>query len=264
MSRKKIRCITLPLVCIAGFATMTHGTIDRSRAVGLPALSRAQIQQTLDQGVDLGKINATPGLHVVPLNESWSTPGQAEVERKQIDQQRSRGFYLAEAGEVVDVRARMKAAATERGKLPRHDKAFRSLKDVRKDLLVNPAELGTSELSSATLMEVRLGGSYVNGKWTGVARTFEVPGLGLIVLNETDHAAGKESVTLIQEWMNIDVNGQSGTAKTARDASGRTLVTVGWVNERKIYSMRLQPLHPETHEANQARLLEIARKLVEA
>ncbi|MDQ0009840.1 hypothetical protein J2T07_002030 [Luteibacter jiangsuensis] len=263
MTHKKIRYVTLPLVCVAGFATMAHGTADTSRDVRLPALSRAQVQQTLEQGVDISKVNTAPGLHVVPLSESWSTPDQAEIERKQIEQQRSRGFYSAEAGEVVDVRGRMKAAATERGKMPRHDRAFRSLNDVRKDLLVNPAELGTSELSSATLMEVRLGGSYVNGKWTGLARTFEVPGLGLIVLNETDHAAGNESVTLIREWMNIDVNGQSGTTKTARDASGRTLVTVGWVNERKIYSMRLQPLHPEAHEANQARLLEIARNLIE-
>lgn len=263
MTLKKIGYIALPLVCAAGLATMAHGTVDRSPDVRLPTFSRAQIQQSLEQGVDISKVNPAPGLHIVPLSESWSTADQTEVERKQIEQQRSRGFYSAEAGEVVDVRGRMKAAATERGKIPRHDRAFRSLKDVRKDLLVNPVALGTSELSSATLTEVRLGGSYVNGKWTGLARTFEVLDFGLIVLNETDHAAGKESVTLIQEWMNIDVNGQSGTAKTARDVSGRTLVTVGWVNERKIYSMRLQPLHPEAHEANQARLLEIARKLVE-
>ncbi|KAF1004877.1 MAG: hypothetical protein GAK28_03711 [Luteibacter sp.] len=68
---------------------------------------------------------------------------------------------------------------------------------------------------------------------------------------------------MIKEWVNIEVNGQPGTAKTARDASGRTLVTVGWANTRKLYSLQLQPLHPEVHAANQAKLLEIARKLIE-
>lgn len=158
----------------------------------------------------------------------------------------------------------MKAAANQRGYIPRHDRAFRKLSDIQDDLRVTPIGLGTSELSSATLMEIRLGGNHLDGKWTGVSRTFEVPDLGLVVLEENDHAASKDSVTVIQEWVNTDVNGYEGTVKTARDRSGRSLVRVGWANQRKLYSLELQPNRPEAIERNQARLLDIARKLVES
>lgn len=252
----------LSFACVAGYATLAHAHPDESPHMILPTLSRAQVQKAHDEGVDLGKINPAPGLHIVPLNESWSTPEHADVERKQIEQQHSGGFYSAEIGEFSNMRVAT-TAATEHGHVPRHDRAFASLTEVKHDLLVKPIGLGSSDLSTASLLDVRLGGSHVRGKWTGVARSFDVPELGLVILNETDHAAGKESVTMIKEWVNIEVNGQPGTAKTARDASGRTLVTVGWANTRKLYSLQLQPLHPEAHAANQAKLLEIARKLIE-
>lgn len=203
-----------------------------------------------------------PGLHIVPLSESWSMIGHADFERRQIEQQHHRGFYSTEVGEIANARAT--TASTEHGHVPRHDRAFASLTEVKHDLLVKPIWLGASDLSTASLLDVRLGGSHVGGKWTGLARSFDVPELGLVILNETDHAAGKESVTMIKEWVNIEVNGQPGTARTARDASGRTLVTIGWANERKLYSLQLQPLHPEARAENQARLLDIARKLVES
>lgn len=248
----RILAVIVVVAAVAG-ASATIKVL--SRANGIPG--------TIDEGVYLGKINPAPGLHIVPLSQSWSTAGHADIERKQIEQQRSQGFYSAEVGEVANTPA-AKRATTMQGHVPGHDRAFFSVAEVRDDLLVEPVDLGSSELSAANLLEVRFGGSHVRGKWTGLGRSFDVPELGVVILNETDHAAGKESVTMIKEWVNIEVNGQPGTARTARDASGRTLVTIGWANERKLYSLQLQPLHPEARAENQARLLDIARKLVES
>lgn len=252
----------MSLACLASDGSLARVRADAIADPAMPPLSRAQIQKARDEGVDLGKVNTAPGLHVVPLSESWSTPEHADVERKHVEQQRLWGFYSAEASEVAI--PRFKRAAAEREHLPRHDRAFASLQEIQNDILVKPIGLGSSGLSAASLLEVRLGGSHIKGKWTGLARSFDVPELGLVILNETDHAAGKESVTMVKEWVNIEINGQPGTAKTARDASGHTLVTVGWANDRKLYSLQLQPLHPEAHAANQEKLIEIARKLVEA
>lgn len=253
----------LSVIYLSSYVPPAHAHAVASSGMSLPTLSRSQIQDAHDEGVDLGKVNPAPGLHIVPLSESWSTAEYADIERKQIAQQRSQGFYSAEVSEVASTRAAMRSAS-ELSHVPRHDRAFASLGDVKDDLLVEPVDLGSSELSAASLLEVRFGGSHVRGKWTGLGRSFDVPELGVVILNETDHAAGKESVTMIKEWVNIEVNGQPGTARTARDASGRTLVTIGWANERKLYSLQLQPLHPEARAENQTRLLDIARKLVES
>lgn len=255
--------IALPLACLLSITALAQDTTGASTSVAPSPFSRTQIQEALDQGVDLRKVNTTPGLHTVPLSETWSTAEQAEETRKQIEEQRSRGFYTVGPDKVIDRRAAMRSSANQRGYIPRHDRTFRTLTEIKDDLVVRPIDLATSELASATLMEVRLGGNYHHGKWTGVSRTFEVPDLGLVVLDEKDHAASRDSVTVVQEWVNTDVNGNAGTVKTARNKSGRSLVLVGWANRRKLYSLELQPNRPEAIEKNQARLLEIARKLVE-
>ena len=142
-----------------------------------------------------------------------------------------------------------------------HDRSFASLDDIGPRLAVKPAHLGTSALSSVTASDLRVAGGFVDGKWTGLTRTFDLPDLGTVVLNETDHVAGKESVSVVEEWLNTTVNGHRGTVKTARDRKGLTTVIVGWIDERKIYSLRLQPIKPEQTEINQTRLLELARQI---
>lgn len=264
MINKNVKHVVWLGFLVSSFAAADHAQSDEVLSIALPTLSRGQIHEAREQGVDISKINRMPGLHIVPLSESWSTSDHAETELRRIEQQRRRGFYSSAADDVVDIRAAMRAVKTERAYIPRHDRAFRSLSDVHQDILVKPVDLGSSALSAATLLEVRLGGSYVRGKWTGVARSFEVPELGVVILNETDHAAGRESVSMIKEWVNIDINGQPGTAKTARASTGLTIVTVGWANERKLYSLQLQPLRPDAITENEATLREIARQLVEA
>jgi len=251
----------LPLGLLFSAAALTQGAPDSSTRPPPPTFSRAQIQSALEAGVDLRKVNTTPGLHIVPLSETWSTAEEAEILRDQVEQQRSRGFYLVEPRKIPDIKVAMKAASNQRGFVPRHDRTFRSLVEVQHDILVRPVTLGTSDLASARLLEVRLAGSYQKDKWTGVARTFDVGDLGLVILEETDYVAGRDSVTVIKEWVNTDVNGHRGTVKTARDRAGRSLVLVGWADQSKLYSLQLHPRHPEANEANQARLMEIARKL---
>ncbi|SEP10374.1 hypothetical protein SAMN02800692_3692 [Luteibacter sp. UNC138MFCol5.1] len=263
MSHKKALCLVLPVACLIS-CTASSQSRPGLLPVAPPTFSRVEVDAALDAGVDLRKFDPTPGLHTVPLSDTWSTPEQAKVIKKQIDEQRSRGYYLAENHAVPDLRAAVRAAASQRGYIPRHDRTFHSLTEIQNDILVKPIHLGTSALSSASLLEVRLGGNYLEGKWTGLSRTFEVADLGLVILEERDHAASKDSVTVVQEWVNTDVNGQQASMRTARSTSGRTLVSVSWENHRKLYSLELQPLRIEAGEANQARLLEIARKLVDS
>lgn len=263
MTHSKTLRFVLPVACL--FSSASSGqSAPELLPVMPPAFSREQIDAALDAGVDLRKVDPTPGLHTVPLSDTWSTPEQAKEIRRQIDEQRSRGFYLAENDKVPDLRAAVRAAANQRGYIPRHDRTFHSLTEIQDDILVKPIDLGPSALSSARLLEVRLGGACLRGKWSGLARTFEVADLGLVILDEADHAASRESVTVVEEWLNTDVNGQQGSVKTARSTSGRTLVSVSWANQRKLYSLQLQPNHPEATVENQARLLEIARNLVDS
>jgi hypothetical protein len=256
-------------ITLTGIAAGSMGLVqagERAPAdIAAPALSKAQLSDAASYGVDLTKANYRPGLHIVPLAESWNIGSELATTQKQIEQQRLQGFYHAEPTDVIDIRALTKAGAMQRlDSLPWHDRVFHSVDDVRSRLAVTPIGLGNSRLASADMLELRISGGLVNDRWTGLTRTFEIVGLGFVILNETDHAAGRESVSLIEEWINTDVNGSRGTVKTARDDFGGSMVTVGWANERKIVSLRLQPSLPEQTEANQAALLEIARALIES
>ncbi|MGY3229436.1 hypothetical protein ACVWWJ_000920 [Luteibacter sp. HA06] len=257
----------LIVVTVAGLLLLSESTAasgNDPKTMFTPQFSAVQLEEAQEDGVDLTKADLRPGLHIVPLSDSWSTEKQANAIRTQIDQQQQNGFFDIEAEELVDLRASTNAGIANQSKeIARHDRSFSSLEEVQSDLSVSPIGLGTSDLSPATLMDVRLSGGFVDGRWTGVTRTFDVPDLGVIVLNETDHAAGRESITLIKEWINVDIHGQPGSVRTARDSSGNTWVTLGWANERKIYSLRLQPNHPEQRTANQFHLTEIAKALAE-
>lgn len=263
MKDKKQMIISLSLTGLL-LSSGANATSDEVEPMAAPPFSAAQLVAAEEDGVDLRKANLRPGLHIVTLAESWSTDEQSKAIRTQIDQQQRQGFYDAGVEELVDMRTALKAeVANMSGNAARHDRSFTSVEEVQAALRVTPIGLGTSGLSPAHTLDVRISGGLVGGRWTGLTRTFDLPDLGVVVLNETDHVAGHESVSVIKEWINVDIHGQPGSVRTARDASGKTLVTVGWANERKIYSLRLQPQHPEQRDLNQLRLIEIAKALQE-
>lgn len=263
-SRKQTR-ITATLTSFMLMSGSAKAALADVETMIAPQFTTAQLSEAHDNGVDLTKADFRPGLHIVPLADSWNTEVQTDAIRAQIAQQQDKGFYDTHAGDPVDLRSAISAnLANQSTTIARHDRSFNSLEQVEPALKVTPISLGSSDLSAATLLEVRLSGGLIDGRWTGLTRTFDLPDLGIVVLNETDHAAGRESITLIKEWINIDIHGQPGSVRTARGASGHTLVTVGWANQRKIYSLRLQPHHPEQHGSNQARLVGIAKALAES
>jgi hypothetical protein len=256
----------LGLLLLAGlFGTVTAAAEEARQPLEAPAFSRAQADSAHDAGIALSKLNYQPGLHVVSLADSSVTLERAGMMRKQIAQQNGQGFYTVEAGEITDMRSSVRAATLSRpGRLARIDRAFGSIEEIQPRLLLTPVSLGESGLDEAVLTDIRLAGGLVGDRWTGLTRTFDVPNFGLIVLNETDHVAGNESVSLIEEWLNVEINGSRGTMKTAHAADGKATVVVGWANERKIYSLQLQPSHPDLIRENQERLVQIARGLVES
>jgi len=227
-----------------------------------PAIDKETVEVARREDIDLTKATFTPGVHRVSLAESWFLGSRLDAIRKQIAEQAENGFHHAPDEEVPALSralASVPLAATELDRIL--DKRYSSITDIRPRLRNEPIDISGTQLETALFIEAGTAGGWENGKWTGLARYFDVPGAGLMMLQEIDFAASRASLTLINELVNADVNGAPAIAKTAKTPTGRTLVSVGWMTDRMSYSLMWEPVRPDRIRENQEELIQLARRL---
>lgn len=210
------------------------------------------------QGIDLGRLRSSPGLHIVALDDSPFRGPVAERMRADIAQQASSGSYAPESGEVPNLR-RATHAAISSGSLS--SKRYRALTDILPHLRYPPIALDGTVLEGLPMVEATTAGGVSDGRWSGVTRSWDVAGLGFVQLDESEYRETGGSITLVKEWLNSDVNGHPATLKTMRPENGATLVSISWVTDTTDFRLDLQPVHAEAVEANQRTLLDLARSL---
>lgn len=141
------------------------------------------------------------------------------------------------------------------------DRPYQSLASIRPHLRYEPISVKGTILQNVRLVEATTGGGLLDGRWTGVSRSWEVAGLGYVQLEESEYRESGGSITLIKEWVNADVNGSPGSVQTKRERRGKTLVSLDWVTDNTAFRLDLQPLDPNAVKANQEALLALARSL---
>jgi hypothetical protein len=124
-----------------------------------------------------------------------------------------------------------------------------------------PISVAGTRLEHVPMIEATTAGGIAGGRWSGVTRSWDVPGLGFIQLDESEYQESGGSITLVKEWLNTEVNGHPATVKTMKSPDGATLVSVGWVNESTDFRLDLQPVNRDATEINQEAMLELARSL---
>ena len=260
---KNLNDLVSPLrlsVAIA-LALTQAGSAFAQEASHAPSVVSAQtLEAARAAGLDLTHM-PSPGLHIVPLDESpYLAPAAARI-RDEIGEQGRVGSYRAPSSEVPDLRLEAYASMSSRESGLSLDRRYRSLAEISPRLRYVPISLSGTRLESATMIEATTAGGVMDGKWTGVTRSWEVVGLGFVQLDESEYRETGGSITLVKEWVNSDVHGHPATVKTKRSADGTTLVTVGWVTDRTVYRLDLQPLDDKANQANQQALLDLARSL---
>ncbi|UPG89520.1 hypothetical protein L2Y96_19300 [Luteibacter aegosomaticola] len=241
---------------------VTHAQAPSKPEVIAPAsavVPARQRQQAMKSGVDLSRLSTSPGVHIVPLDDSpFAGPLAAEI-RRDIQMQAEQGSYLASETRDTSFKAARRAP---RSRLDQWlNKTYPSVESARPHLRYQPVSVSRTVLSTAALKEVYPSGKLDKGLWSGTTRTWLVAGLGEVELSETEHKKSGTSLTLIREWLNADVSGTPATLKTARDGAGHALVSLAWVTDTTSFRLELRPIDATALKTNEQAILAMANDL---
>jgi hypothetical protein len=260
ISRKKT-LVASGVIAAALIMAYAESLAARSSETELPRPSADTVSAARAQGIDLGRLTSSAGLHIVPLGDSPFRGPLAEQMRVEIAQQASAGSYVPASGDVPDLRMAAHTLQPAMSSTSLSSKRYRALTDILPHLRYPPIALDGTVLEGLPMVEATTAGGVSDGRWSGVTRSWEVAGLGFVQLDESEYRETGGSITLVKEWLNSDVNGYPATLKTMRSENGATLVSISWVTDTTDFRLDLQPIHPEAVEANQRTLLDLARSL---
>ncbi|KAF1004879.1 MAG: hypothetical protein GAK28_03713 [Luteibacter sp.] len=250
----------LGLACVAlGSATANAG--EEPSVADLAQMSPQSVHQAQEDGVDMKRISALSGVHILSLDESPYVGLLAEQIRRELAEQEASGAASVSAAEVRDLRkeSRRIRRSTVEG---RNGGTFgRSISDIRSQLHYEPISISGSVLDGVPLTDIATSGGLQDGRWTGTMRSWDVPALGFIELSEYEYKGGGGSITLVKETLNVDIHGYPGALKVSRSDDGVTILSLGWVTDRSVYRLDLQPLDHQQVQANRDALLAVARAL---
>ena len=251
------------IACGSSAAVDTHA--EDARAVDSVAaqthMPPAEIKQAELAGLDMTRVPASPGLHIVPLEQSPFVGAVGRQAAREFADREKKGSLIVRAGEVPDLRAATRSSGTGRHRRSLTETPRRSLESIRPQLRYEPISVAGTVLEKAELVEASTAGGLRDGRWTGVTRAWEVPGLGYVQLDESEYRESGGSITVVKEWLNAEVNGSPASIQTKRERRGKALVSLGWITDSTTYRLDLQPRDPAAVKANETALLDLARSL---
>jgi hypothetical protein len=263
---KKYVCACLTLVVagasvgVVAHVSSTPGQVELASSMVSPTVAA----DSLDQGIDLARLDTSPGVHIVPLAESAFQGDLAAGMRREIEEQASTGSYSSVHLDSAGIHAGSTDLIVAKSRLSVLDQTYDSLEAARTHLRYEPVAVTGTVLDGAVLLDVATGGEVRDGRWSGVTRTWDVPALGRVRLDESEFRETGGSITLIREWLNAKVAGFPATVKSMRRAGGKRLVSVAWVTESTAYRLDLEPIDSNRGKANEDDLLALASGLGEA
>lgn len=258
---RKTFAFCLGMSAIATLGAQTADMTSESSVADVAGMSSDELRKAKEDGIDMTRIPASHGVHIVPLEESPFVGSLAREARKELAEQEKKGAKTARRGEVPYLRNAVQTGATSRSRRSVVGKPYQSVESIRPKLRYEPISVKGTVLEKLRLVEATTGGGLVDGQWTALSRSWEVDGLGYVQLEESEYRETGGSITLIKEWVNADVNGSPASIQTKRERMGKAIVSLDWVTDSTIFRLDLQPLKPNAVKANQEALLALARNL---
>lgn len=187
-------------------------------------------------------------LIIIPLAE-WDAPASAKDSVARGIANQSKGTLKAASGSIPSTDEVLGRLADTR----------RSDAELRQLLGYAPAEISRTPIGAAELLSTEPTGSFKEGKWTGVTRSYRVPKVGVIILEENDYIASGRVITLFRETLNENVNGTPARASASRSDDGKGQAELRWVTPQRSFTLTLYTDEGNRIEQGQALLLQIAK-----
>src|SRR3990172_867304 len=147
-----------------------------------------------------------------------------DMAKKQNDELRKNGYYKADSGSLTNVDANANLPKPP----PSAGKQKYALKISEPDLNLFPgAKLMFSEA---------MGGATEKG-WTGIARIYNIPGIGNVQFEDVDYILSQGNFSLMQEFINTDINGWPAAFSVAKENEKKWQSELYWGTDNKAYSL---------------------------
>jgi hypothetical protein len=255
------RGVVFVSACLASQVAMAQGASPDELVSATSLVPPAASRDAQAEGIDLSKMNVSPGVHIVDLANSPFNGPAAEKVVRELGEQARLGSYTADVP-IPDLRGTVTSGKRRsRRSVNALDRSYASIAEARPHLQFEPAPIKGSRLEDARLLDVATGGGIKDGRWSGVTRTWDVAGLGTVRLDESEFKETGGSITVVREWLNAAVRGRPATVKTMRSTDGKVLVSVSWLSDTTDYRLDLQPLDATATKANEGALLALANQL---
>lgn len=218
------------------------------------AAQRAGIDPETKRFVGVQQPSDPPGVHIY---DAANFPAPESVKKLLYQDSTSPERARPVAPEKVPTEAQARARLARWKKTPTEELA--------KSLTFVPAEISSTPLATGTLLDAGSTGSTLgHGISTGLTRTYDVPGMGLITLDEVDYPSSPSlSIMLVKEAFNTDVDGTPTIARRVRTTDGRGEATLRWITPKRSYTLTLITDKGDRLEQGQHMLKAIASQMEE-
>lgn len=171
------------------------------------------------------------GVNIVSIEEQPIPEVYKEQTRKLKQDMDDHGYGDASENEVTEI---------ERYLSPENKNQLKPLSNVIDKITFKPADLDTiPSFKEGKLLGSIEHGAYVDGKWTGLTRLYEIPDLGTIKVSENNYVAANGGIQLAKELINMDVNGFPAEYTVQESASGKALTNILWVTPNTEYNLSI-------------------------
>lgn len=110
---------------------------------------------------------------------------------------------------------------------------------VAANLIVTPAQLEGTFLEGAETRAVLPSGAFHDGKWTGLTRMLVAPGIGRVILEESDYIASGAHLKIAEEVIDFYVGAYPGIFTVWRDRKNKGFTEVEWYTDRKQFRVTI-------------------------
>ncbi len=148
--------------------------------------------------------------------------------KKEIEEMKSKGQIDSSDESISYIDKAVSSISTGQ------NNSVKSIDRISAHLQVTPAYIQGAHLLGATPSGVK-----TESGWTGVNRVFQVPKLGVVMLEEINYVASGGGLVMIEEAINQDINGHPAILRVKNSQSGKSITELTWATDHKIYNLGL-------------------------
>lgn len=113
--------------------------------------------------------------------------------------------------------------------------------EVHKDLSTLKLTFKEASFNRGKLIAAAPSGTMIDNAWTGLDRFFQIDGVGMVRLSESDLTASKGKFYMLKTAVNTHVNGKHAISNVFTDDEGQSIEEILWVHGNKLFKLTFGP-----------------------